>query len=372
MRNRILNKANITLLQLEKTFGVYITSLILAFILLGIAAIYVTPALVPRQLGGGYAQLSINPLDFSVQNNLRFRIVTPLLAYCFGLRGSFYIFCPLIIAVLFLSTIYYQLRKTHDALESLLIMMIICFSSPILFLLHFQGYVDVTSYLLIFLIIIFIKKPVWWTIFLALLLLNHDSNLFIIPCLLYLYFIQTPNKFKAILISLLSTTMAFIPFYFYRKYVTDHAAVEYTFQMYFNGAIENIKSLAAYFYVGFFYAFKLFWLFPLCAVYYYWKEKNKQQLFFFTFLLIGVLGQLLVASDTSRLIGLAFPMIIFSAIKAKEQWGTELFIKRTFYIIIFNFLIPQFYVGQSVMIRFYPLPSSLILKHFFGIETWVG
>ena len=370
--HKIFNRINNALLNLEKRFGVYIASLIIAFILLCIACIYVTPSLIPRQLGGGFAQLSTNPFDLSIQNNLRFRVLTPLLAYCIGLRGPLYILFPMIIAMCFLSAIYYYLRKTQGAAESILITMLICFSSPVLFLLHFQGYVDVTSYLLIFLILIFIKKPFLWTVLLMLLLLNHDSNLFIIPCLVYFYFINTPNKITAAIVSFIGIIAAFIPFYFYRKYIGEHSTVDYTFQMYYSGIEENIKSLADYFYVGFFYAFKLFWLFPLFAVYYFWKEKNKQQLVFFALLLIGVLGQLLVASDTSRLIGLAFPMIIYSAIKVKEQWGMELFFKRTFYLLLLNFLIPQFYVGQSVMIRFYPLPSSLILKHFFGIETWVG
>jgi hypothetical protein len=48
---------------------------------------YVTPALQPMQLGRGYASLSINPFDFSEQNDLRFRILSPALAYFLGLSG---------------------------------------------------------------------------------------------------------------------------------------------------------------------------------------------------------------------------------------------------------------------------------------------
>ena len=136
--------------------------------------------------------------------------------------------------------------------------------------------------------------------------------------------------------------------------------------------VENIKAIALYFPVGFFYAFKLFWTFPFAAGYYYMKEKDTKQLIFFALVLLGTLAQLLLASDTSRLIGLAFPLLIFGAMKLVEKWGTEIFLKRTFYIILINFLIPQFYVGQSVMIPFYPLPLSWILKHFYGIETWIG
>lgn len=372
MHLRILDKINTVLLYLEQKFGLYLSSILVAFMLLCIAAIYVTPALAPMQLGRGYATLSINPFDFSEQNNLRFRILTPLLAYFVGLRGSLYIVFPLIISLFFLSVTYYYLRKSETSIESFFITMLICFSSPILFLLHFQGYVDVTSYLLILLILIFIKKTIVWIPLMALLLLNHESNLFIIPGLLYFYYIHTPNKTKAIFYAAFGLVFAFIPFYFYRKYINEVSPVDYNFDMYYSQINENIKSIATYFPIGFFYAFKLFWLFPLVAVYYYWKEKNRKQLLLFALIMLGALSQLLFASDTSRLIGLAFPILLFSGMKIKQQWGTTLFLKRTFYLVLINFLVPQFYVGQSVMIRFYPLPSSLILKYFFGIDTWVG
>lgn len=360
MHLKVLNKTTTFLLYLEQKFGIYFSSLIVAFILLCIAAIYVTPSIAPMELGRGYASLSIDPFDFSEQNNLRYRILTPFMAYCLGLRGSLYIVFPLIIALLFLSGIYFYIRKTQAPAESLLITMLVCFSSPILFLLHFQGYVDATSYLLILLMIIFIKKIFVWVPLMALLLLNHESNLFIIPGLFYFYYINTPNTTKAVFFAIFGFALAFIPFWLYRNYINEVSPVDYNFEMYYSQIKENIKSIVVYFPIGFFYAFKLFWLFPMLAIYYLWKEKNQQQLLFYTLLIVGVLSQLLFASDTSRLIGLAFPVILFSALKIKQQWGTELFLKRTFYLILINFLIPQYYVGQSVMIRFYPLPSSLI------------
>lgn len=369
MQLKILDKLTAFLLSLEQKFGIYFSSLIIAFILLCIAAIYVTPSLSPMHLGRGYASLSINPFDFSEQNNLRFRILTPFIAYCLGLRGELYIFLPLIISLFFLSCIYFYMRKTQAPAESVLITMLICFSSPVLFLLHFQGYVDVTSYLLILLMIFYIKKIVVWIPLMALLLLNHESNLFIIPGLLYFYYINSPNKTKAAFSAIFGFALASIPFLLYRNYINEVSPVEYNFEMYYSQMKENIKSIAVYFPIGIFYTFKLFWLFPVFAIYYFWKEKNQEQLLFYTILIVGVLSQLLFASDTSRLIGLAFPVILFSAIKIKQQWGTELFLKRTFYLVLINFLIPQYYVGQSAMIRFYPLPSSLILKYFWGIET---
>lgn len=372
MYKRAAEIMNEYMLYSEKKFGLHATSLLLAFVLMGIAAVYVTPALVARQHGIGYAAISVNPFDLSFESNLRFRILTPLLAYLTGLRGSLYIIFPLIMALFFLAVIYFYIRRSIGVIHGVLITMLICFSTPVLFLLHFQGYTDATSYLLIMLMIIFIKKPVVWIPLLVLLLFNHDSNLFIVPGLLFFYYLNAEKRSGAIMYAIVGTVIAVIPFYLYREYISEMAPVKYDISFYISQIRENIRSLAAYFYVGLFYSFKLFWIFPILGFYYYWKEKNRDQLLLFALIFFGVLAQLIFASDTSRLIGLAFPLVIWGAVKTNEVLGKDLFLKGTFYLILLNFLIPQFYVGQFVMIRFHPLPSSLFLKYFFGIETWAG
>lgn len=353
----------------EQRYGKLLCAFVIAIALLAIAAVYVTPSLTVKELGRGYASLSVNPFDLSEQNNLRCRILTPLMAYFSGLRGNLYIFFPLIITLFFLTATYLFLRKKLSSLESFYTTALICFSSPVLFLLHFQGYADITSYLIILMIITFIKKPYVWGPLMAMLLLNHESNLFILPALLFFYFISAENKTKALAFTGISLIVAILPFYFYRKYVSETSPVEYNFNMYLSQIKENIKTIVAYSGVGVFYAFKLFWIFPLLAAYHYWKEKNWQYLLLFLLILWGALSQLLVASDTSRLMGLAFPLILFSALKLKDVYGSSMFTKGTFYLLLVNFCVPQFYVGQSVMIPFYPLPVSLVMRYCFGIET---
>jgi hypothetical protein len=334
--------------------------------------VYVTPALAPMQLGRGYASLSLGPFDFSEQNNLRFRILTPLIAYLLGLRGSLYIILPLLVAIFFLGLIYRYSRKTETDVSSFLITAMICFSTPILFLLHFQGYVDITSYTLILLIMMNIRKRLLVSVLTSLLLLNHDSNVFILPAIFYYLCITQHNKRYGIISTATIMVPAVIIFFVYRYWVNSNSPVDFNAENYFGQTMENIKTIAAYFPVGFFYAFKLFWILPILAFYHYWREKNIQIIILWLLILAAALGQLLIASDTSRLIGLAFPLIIFSAFKMHHVWGQAVFQKRVFYLLIFNFLIPQYYVGQSTMIPFYPLPVSWYLRHYCGIETWIG
>jgi hypothetical protein len=145
-----------------------------------------------------------------------------------------------------------------------------------------------------------------------------------------------------------------------------------TSEMYLTQIKANVDAIKDCFFVGFFYSFKLFWIFVILALYKILKTKQFQYVTWALIYLVGVLGQLLLASDTSRLIGLAFPIILFSFIYLSKTWNENKFNKLTLAIIVLNLLIPQYYVGQSTMIRFYSLPASLILKYFYGIETWVG
>lgn len=372
MRDKFFNKIRSGLVSAETKFGVYPTAFLLALLLLALAAIYVTPSLVPRQLGRGYASLSANPFDFAEENYLRYRILTPLLAYCLGFRGSFYILFPLLIAVLFLSAIYFRVRKMYGPAEGLVVSMLICFSTPVLFLLHFQGYTDITSYLLIFLIMGFIRKPFAWIPLLALLLLNHASNLYAVPFLLFYYFIESTDKTKALWVGLLGMVIALLPFYFYRHFISSYSGVEYDFTKLLIQIRENVKTVASHFGAGVFNAFKLFWLIPVWAGYRWWKEGDRPRTLLLLAIIVLSMSQMLMGSDTSRFMGMAFPVIILGALKLREAWGEQLFLKRMFFLFLLNASVPQYYVGQSTMIRFYSLPASWLLKHVFGIETWVG
>ena len=176
-----LKQRSCALRKMELQIGLYPTAFLLNVALLGIAAIYVTPAFRTINLGAFYEILSINPFNFQASNPVQLRILTPLLAYLLFLRGPFFILLPLFIGMLFLTFIYIHYRKqSFTPIESLGMASLMAFSTPILFTLHFQGYTDTTSYLLLFLCLVFIKNPIW-PLFFALAVLNHYSNIFAAP-----------------------------------------------------------------------------------------------------------------------------------------------------------------------------------------------
>jgi len=293
-----------------------------------------------------------------------------LLAYFLFFRGPLFLLFPLLVGVLFLTLIYTHYRKQDfGPIESLGMASLMAFSTPILHLLHFQGYTDTTSYLLLFLCLILIKTPVWF-LFFGLAILNHESNLFAVPYLLVLDW-QNNSCWKSQIRSFGLFFASLIPFILYRAYVARHATILFSPGFYLN--LQNIKIttqiVARLLPMGIFEAFKLFWVFPLLAAAYLLKRKNYLQ-FFWLFLVVLCAGlQLLIAHDTSRLIGLAFPCILFGAEVVRHELKGDLFARKLWTIIGLNFFVPTYYVGLEIMIPFLPLPLSLILK-WLGVDSW--
>jgi hypothetical protein len=82
------------------------------------------------------------------------------------------------------------------------------------------------------------------------------------------------------------------------------------------------------------------------------------------------MGQLLVADDTSRLLGLGFPSILLACSVLHHEWGEGVFSKRLFALFLWNLFVPQYYVGQDLAVPMLPLPVSLLGWLFFGANPW--
>lgn len=356
--------------KIESQFGLYPTAFLLGVMLLGIAAIYVTPALHTINLGAFYEILSLNPFNFQAANPLQLRILTPLLAYLLFLRGSLFLLFPLLVGILFLALIYIHYRKQNFApIESLGMASLMAFSTPILCTLHFQGYTDTTSDLLLFLCFIFINSPLWF-LFFGLAILNHESNLFAAPYLLWFDW-QINSHWRGRAKSLILFGLSSAPFFLYRAYVARQTTVLFSPSFYLN--MQNIQItaqlVARLLPIGIFEAFKLFWGFPFFAFLYLLRKKNYLQALWIFLVVLCAGLQLLIAHDTSRLIGLAFPCILFGAQVVRDELKSDLFEKKLWTVIGLNFLVPTYYVGLEIMIPFLPLPVSLLLN-WLGVDSW--
>jgi hypothetical protein len=148
---------------------------------MGCAILYVGFAQLPVYHGIYYAELASNPLQAGNPN--AYRILTPLIAYLTGLRGDRIIILNAIVALTLLALVYYFARQREYAPTlALATAAMLALTMPTLFTLFYGGYTDSTSYLLIFLMLVLSRRPVWfWTLFL-LGLLNRESVIFLLPC----------------------------------------------------------------------------------------------------------------------------------------------------------------------------------------------
>ena len=377
----MIDKIENTLLKYESKFGLFKFSILTGFLLFILACIYVTPSLEAHSMGCGYMQISNNPFDFNFVTiaeewfptlKLQFRILTPLIAYLLFLRNDLYIIVPMLFGISLLIALYMYFRKNNfDIIESVLGVSTIAFSSTLLFTLHYQGFVDMTSYFLIFLAFVFIiKEKKIAYLFYALSLFNHESNLFFAPVILWLS-IKNWNM-RTILKSVFFISLSILIFVSFHSIIKhnlhlDNKPLNYLTHSYLK---ENFSLIYKLLPLGVFMTFKLFWFIPLFAGYLLYKKKDYRTLFTIFLILFCDFVQLLFSSDTSRILCLGFPAIILSLIKLKENYSDCFFKKGLLIIVLISFIVPQYYIGQEFAIPFYPLPVSLILKHFGYVTAW--
>jgi hypothetical protein len=132
---------------------------------------------------------------------------------------------------------------------------------------------------------------------------------------------------------------------------------------------RNLRTIGLFFPWGLFEAFKLFWFLPLAGAATLWARGRKAETILLTLPVLSALGQLPLATDTSRLMGLAFPSVLLSLKPLREVWGAS-FNKRLWMLILLNFLVPQYYVGQHLAIYLIPLPVSLLMRFLFNVDPW--
>lgn len=357
--------------SIDCKWGIIKSAIIFSIFLHLLACLYVTPALTVINHGTGYANLSIAPIDLSYNSAFRFRILSPAIAHLLFLRGKLFIFFPLLVSLIFVSTIYVVCRKRFNlnANLSFITASIICFSTPLLFLLHFQGYVDVFSYFFIFLCLIS-KRFIFQSLFFALAILNHESSIFAFPFLVFRPW-ENSKINKVFFVRLGCYLLSLAPMILYRIFLSQYTEVALNSSFYLS--LKHVKfcltSIAQLAPIGIFESFRLFWFIPLVTVIFLFKNDRKLNAYWYILVFACSISQLFIAHDTSRVLGLAFPIFIFSIRDLSSFFTNEKLEKMLFIIFFLNFLVPVYYVGQNNMIPFLPLPVSLVLL-FFGFDPW--
>jgi len=359
-----LNALSNFLIRLESRFGLALTSFILSLILVCTAAIYVQPVFTVLFHGLGFSDLSSHPFDFSRVNDLQYRILGPLLGYLFFLRGDLFFILPLIFIILFPATVYFSYRKKNSVhLDAFFPACFISFSCVILIPLVGPGYTDVITWFFIFHAFNSAKKIVLSSLFFSLALLNHESSLALLPALILFSFLQKKSGFVKILLCYL---LAIIPHLVYRQYVDANIIPRYSISFYLSEVnIYFVMShLVMYFPAAVFYAFKLWWIFPLCFAVWSFARKKFLQFSVIVSIICGGFMLTFIGYDYTRMVVIAFPAVLISHEWFKEILEVKKLRKLTFIIIVLNFLVLQYHFNFDGAQPMFPWALNVISTHF--------
>ena len=340
-------QVDIRLEKAEQRFGMWLFVIIIGLIFLLASALVTALRFELVHHGRGFTQLSMHPFNFSDTNDLRYRILSPLLGYLLFFRGEAFKYFMLFILAVFLGLIYFFNRKdNYRPSEAIFFTILAAFSTLAFHQLYFPAYNDPLSYVLIILLMYFFKKPVWNIVLLSLLLFNHENSFFLFP-FFFLLFLDGNFSMKNIIQNSWRFILAIIPYLLYRKFVAFHQPVEYSLAYYFDPhnmqwTREHVLPNLA---EGVFQAFRLFWIFPLLAIGLDIYQKRFFEVILILAITIFVFSQFFIAYDISRLSGLAFPAVLIGAKRVRHYLGYKNFLSFFTIVIILNFLIPSIYIG---------------------------
>ena len=334
-----------------------------------------TPALSPINHGEGYAFLAHYPFDFAGGNALQNRILTPLIAHYVGIRTAFmFIMFLNAICAFFAATAYVACRDEELPPQiAALAAAIFTFSSPVLFQIHYAGYTDITSYALVFLAMLTARGRFLWALFLALAMLNHERNLFVYPWFLFYYFLRNDRRFLRTAYAGTLMVLSLVPWRLYVQMVASYKAPAFSVEHYLNLNFGGtFGSISAHLYSGFFQTFKLMWALPAYAIIIHARRKNFAEIALYFMIVGSAFLNLFLATDTSRLLSISFPVIWLGFITLAKEWEAPTFYRRVALLFLLNLFVPQYYVGQQHEYRFHSMPASWLWKKLFGVNTWEG
>lgn len=368
--SNILFSINSLLAHSETKSGLLATSALVAVILVAIGFVYSTPGFRPVLNGYTYSQLALDAIPSEINGPQGFRVLSILAGSLLGLKGPAFSIIPGVMGLMFVGAVYFHYRKTSfTELEAAGMAALIAFSTPILYGYHFVGYTDTTSYLFVFLSIIFIRSRIW-PLFFAMAMLNHESNLFAAPFICLLSYKLNGGRIS-IVWTAVGLGLALLPTIAYRLYILNTAEINYSpgFLLNYDHIHWAITSQILLGPLGAFYGYKLFWVLPLVALCKFWTSKRYLDCLIISSMVLFTITQLGLGTDTTRYFGLMFPAILFATAGLREYYGRETFIKRLWILIGLNFLIPQLIVQEPSIIPVFPFPVSIIM-YFFGIDVW--
>jgi hypothetical protein len=339
-----------------------------------IACIYVRPG--TNYVGHGvlFEALTKNPLDLRSGNVLGYRVLTPWICWAIGLRGRIFIIFNLIVACFSIGLVYcYFRRRVQQPGDALFAAGGLTFSAVILVTIYYAGFCDAMTYLLLFLMWQYRRKPwAFYPLFFA-GILNHEGILFLVPWWLYIFFRESTHRRRLLLEIPVGFGLVLTLFFLFRHWLSQGKEVGMTSVFYFGALINDpllsIRNAFQFYWMGFFSVFKGLWIFVIAAAVSLWKGGEKPQVIGMVLLMACAACQLLVAIDSTRMFTLGFLVLIISL---EHLYRTNAYDFRRWAIpvFVFNLFIPQMLTAGRYIEIMHSLPSNILRMIFEHAPYW--
>lgn len=366
------NYVNSRLQKFESRFGVTAASSVVGLVLFLAACIYVRPGIhASTGLGQFYAELARDPFATDITNLVGYRFLTPLISYAVGLRGEGIIVTNLIVAALFIMVIYRCFRKlSEEPADAFIAASVIAFSLVTLTTIHYSGFCDSLTYLIIFLMWWWRQRHTWlfWMLFL-LGMFNRESILFLLPWFLYIRLDGSPNRRRRLLFDSLAIVLVAAIVIWVRDWQSGNMRVTYDTEFYLGPLTRDplfyFRGSFPQSILGFATVFKLLWAIPVVWVVSQWRIDRTLRLREPLILLVCCGLQLFIAWDSSRLWTMSF-MVVLVALSQMFQSPDKSYRSWIFVLLALNFIAPAYYTAEHTVEHMRLLPDTLFRVFMLG------
>ena len=268
----------------------------------------------------------------------KFRIVIPILSKLFHLSPIKLFFLQILAGLLFANLLLKYLTELLKD-KFLAFLALLAIENTYIgasFFINFYGHMDGFTYLFLLLALIFFHKPILASIFLQLSFWSDERSLFAaLPILLISCFLHG-HQLKSIIsriVELLINYLIYLILYLYIGYSFKIGPIYSPDSSNFNNHIQNVMDLINWFGFKLFDALESFWIIILMAFYFLVSKTSYQfeKLIFILYFGCIMAINLLVA-DTSRSLGFAFLLILYSLLILSEKLERG-FLKEILYVV---------------------------------------
>ncbi len=345
--------------RLAARLGPWWYSLLAGLLVALAAALAAAPALAPTGQAGAYtAQLAADPFG-SAPNPLAPRFLTPLVSWLIGLRGErVLVLIALCCALLPAVAARWALAAGFGGGGALLAAGALGLTLVTRTSLHYGGYADVVTYLLLLLAWTRRERPAQASGLFLLALMSHERALFLLPWLWWSLWREVGRadagaaarrrRLEALL-GPLAAIAIWLPL---RALAMSHREVEQTAGYYLQplraDPLSYVKMAWPWQALGFLSAFQWLWLVPVTRARHVWRAQGRAGLIAMALPIVCAGAQMFFAYDSSRLAALAFPFLL-PALQSGLGEGGPFFRRWLALVLLLQVITPQVFTAAHIV-----------------------